>query len=67
MLKELKRLTMCKKCYTFNYKNSWHFYKPPYLETDRENEVFVRFTMCPACLEEETNFYEKMDPIQTWV
>jgi len=53
-----KRLTMCKKCYTFYYKNSWHFDKPVYLETSREEEIPVRFTECPACLEQETSYYE---------
>lgn len=47
-------LTMCKKCYTFYYKHSWHFYKPEQLEKDTDSIVSVRFTQCPACLEEET-------------
>jgi len=56
--KSLKRLTMCKKCYTFYYKNSWHFEKPEYLNQEREEEIPVRFTECPACLEQEMASYE---------
>ncbi len=56
--KSLRRLTMCKKCFTFYYKNSWHFEKPAYLETEDEREIPVRFTQCPACLEQEMSFYE---------
>lgn len=46
-------LTMCKKCYTFYYKHSWHFYKPEQLEKDMDSIVAVHFTQCPACIEEE--------------
>jgi hypothetical protein len=46
-------LTMCKKCYTFYYKHSWHFYKPEQLEKDTDSIVSVHFTQCPACIEEE--------------
>ena len=53
-----KKLTMCKKCYTFYYKNSWHFDNPLYLDIDREEEIPVRFTECPACLEQEASLYE---------
>jgi hypothetical protein len=57
-----KRLIMCKKCYTFNYKNSWHFYKPQSLELDGGDDVSVRFTECPTCLQEEAASYE-VNPI----
>ncbi len=53
-----KKLTMCKKCYTFYYKHSWHFDNPLNLEADREQEIPVRFTECPACLEQEASLYE---------
>ena len=56
--KDSKKLTMCKKCYTFYYKNSWHFDKPAYLEVDEEKEIPVQFTECPACLEQEVSSYE---------
>ena len=56
--KRFEGLKMCNKCYTFYYKNSWHFEKPQYLETNSENEVVVRFTECPACLEQELATYE---------
>jgi len=54
----IRGLTMCKKCYTFYYKNSWHFERPLYLEQLRDEEVSVRFIECPACMEEEVAFYE---------
>lgn len=47
-------LTMCKKCYTFYYKHSWHFYKPEQLEKDTDSIVSVHFTQCPSCLMEST-------------
>ena len=53
-----KKLTMCKKCYTFYYKNSWHFERPSYLEEGREEDVAVHFTECPSCLEQSLAFYE---------
>jgi hypothetical protein len=46
-------LTMCKKCFTFYYKHSWHFYKPEQLEKDADAVISVHFTECPACLEQE--------------
>lgn len=54
----VRKLAMCKKCYTFYYKNSWHFDKPLFLETDAEEEIPVRFTECPACLEQDSISYE---------
>ncbi len=60
-----KKLTMCKKCYTFYYKNSWHFEKPLYLDMDREEEIPVRFTECPACLEQE-NAQNEMETEMAW-
>lgn len=56
--KNFKRLTMCKKCYTFYYKNSWHFYKPADIEIDQNEEIPVRFTECSACLDQEFNSLE---------
>ncbi len=55
---DTKKLTMCWKCFTFYYKNSWHFEKPEYLNRDYEREIPVRFTECPACLEQELALYE---------
>jgi hypothetical protein len=63
--KPQKRLTMCKKCFTFNYRNTWQFYRPEYLNTDNEDEVFVKFTKCPACMEEESALYES-DSTEAW-
>lgn len=54
-----KKITMCKKCYNFAYKNSWHFDKPLFLEVDRDEDVPVHFTECPACLEQEAAFYDR--------
>lgn len=51
-------LKMCKKCYTFYHKNSWHFDRPEQLEVEAEPIVTVRFTECPACLEEELAVYD---------
>lgn len=55
---KVRGLTMCKSCYTFYYKNSWHFEKPSYLEQTRDEEIPVRFTQCPACMEQELALYE---------
>ncbi len=54
----LKALTMCKKCYTFYYKKSWHFERPLILDQNPDQEIPVRFTECPACLEQEVSFYD---------
>jgi hypothetical protein len=56
--KGTKKLTMCKKCYTFYYKRSWHFYRPKEIDLSRDEEIPVRFTECTACLEQEDAFYE---------
>ena len=53
-----KTLTMCKQCYTFRYKNSWHFEKPELLESEGEATLPVRFVQCPACIEQENAIYE---------
>ena len=52
------KLKMCKKCYTFYYKNSWHFDRPQYLGVDQDKDIVVRFTECPACMEQELALYE---------
>ena len=49
---------MCKKCYTFYYRNSWHFEMPEELRRDPEAEVPVTFTQCGACRMEEEALYE---------
>ncbi len=54
----VKKLTMCRKCYTFYYNNAWHFEKPEYLSTEHEEEVPVRFTECSACMEQDLASYE---------
>jgi heterodisulfide reductase subunit B len=56
--KNFRVLTMCKQCYTFYYRNSWHFERPQLLDTENEPTVAVRFTQCPACVEQETAFYD---------
>lgn len=53
-----KGLTMCKKCFTFYYKNSWHFERPAYLNRDDELEIPVHFTECLACMEQDQAQYE---------
>ncbi len=53
-----KKLTMCKKCYTFYYRNSWHFDRPIALETDADEEIPVQFTKCTACLEQDSVYYD---------
>ena len=52
------RLTMCKKCYAFNYKNNWQFYRPQNLAENRGDTFFVKFTQCPMCIEEENSYSE---------
>jgi hypothetical protein len=56
--KRFQALTMCKKCYTFYYKRSWHFERPEVLEGDNETPIPVCFTECPACLEQEVSYYD---------
>lgn len=53
-----RALTMCKKCYTFYYKKSWHFERPGYLDDYSDQEVPVRFTECPACIDQEVAMYD---------
>jgi len=53
-----KGLTMCKKCFTFYYKNSWHFERPEYLNQDDEVKIPVHFKVCLACMEQEQALYE---------
>jgi hypothetical protein len=53
-----KKLTMCKKCYTFYYKNSWHFEMPGNIKESPEQEIPVLFLQCPSCLEDENASYE---------
>jgi hypothetical protein len=55
----VKKLTMCKKCYTFYYRNSWHFERPEFLDKNYEIEVPVHFTECLACMEQEQASYDK--------
>ena len=49
---------MCKKCYTFYYKKGWHFERPNYLQEDRKEEISVKFSKCPACMEQKLALYE---------
>ncbi|MES3004572.1 MAG: hypothetical protein V4690_00495 [Patescibacteria group bacterium] len=56
--KNFRALTMCKQCYTFYYKNSWHFEMPNEIDGDSETQVPVRFTQCPACIEQELALYD---------
>lgn len=60
-----RRLTMCKVCHTFYYKNAWHFDKPEYLNLERDEEIPVRFTECPACIELEEASFES-EPEFAW-
>jgi hypothetical protein len=56
--RHIRALTMCRKCYTYYYNNSWHFERPDYIENESDVEVPVRFTECQACLQEEEAFYD---------
>lgn len=56
--RNFKGLTMCKKCFTFYYKNSWHFERPEYLDQSDEVEIPVHFTECFACMEQDQALYE---------
>lgn len=49
---------MCKKCYTFYYKKSWHFDKPMSVKIGNDEEIPVRFTECAACLDQDSAFYD---------
>jgi|GEM_PF-4798138 len=52
-------LEMCRKCYSFKYDNSWHFERPEYLlENDSEEKTSVKFSQCPACIEESLAMYD---------
>ena len=52
----LRSLKMCKKCYTFYYKNSWVYDKPKQQNSwDDEPTISICFTECPACLSEESS------------
>lgn len=53
-----RALTMCKTCHTFYYGRSWHFERPEYLDDYSEQEVPVRFTECPSCVEEKLASYD---------
>jgi len=55
--RNFKAITMCKQCYTFYYKKSWHFEMPVELDSDNEDQVPVKFTQCSACLEQELASY----------
>jgi hypothetical protein len=57
-VKNIRSLTMCKQCYTFYYKNSWHFEKPDLLESNRETVLPVKFTQCPVCIEQENALFD---------
>lgn len=56
---DFKKLTMCKKCYSFYYKKVWHFEAPPTIQAGDESEIPVRFSQCPACIEQELALYER--------
>ncbi len=58
-MKELKKLTMCKKCYAFYYQKIWHFEAPVAIQNIEEKEIPVKFAQCPACIELEVSLYEK--------
>ncbi len=54
-----RTLEMCRKCYAFRYSNGWHFERPRYLqEYDAEEKISVRFSQCPACVEEALSLYD---------
>jgi len=48
-----KILTMCKRCYAFYYKNSWHSEKPDGIDYHRNSTIPIRLTRCGACLEND--------------
>lgn len=60
-MKNYKTLTMCESCYSFRYRNSWHFKKPDWYsqESNKGHEIPVIFTQCSACLEQENALFEK--------
>ena len=62
-----RALTMCEKCYTYYYKNSWHFERPDNFPSEHDGAaVSVHFTRCAACLEqEEALCAEELNPISS--
>ena len=54
----VKNLTMCKKCYSFYYKNSWHFEMPAYASDYQEENIPVVFVKCGVCLRDESDMYD---------
>ena len=56
--RDFKKLTMCKKCYSFYYKKVWHFEATQSVRDEDEAEVSVRFSQCPACVEQELALYD---------
>ncbi|MEJ0002040.1 MAG: hypothetical protein WDN09_02580 [bacterium] len=55
----LKKLIMCRKCYTFYYDNSWHTDMPERLKENKQAEVEVLFTQCSGCREETEAFAQR--------
>ncbi|GEM_PF-1697704 len=60
----VEKLTMCKKCYSFYYKNSWHFEMPAYASDYQEENIPVILVKCGACLREENDIYD-MESMQS--
>jgi hypothetical protein len=56
--KKFRAVTMCKRCYTFFYRNSWRIERPLEVNHNDNSEVPVRFTECPACIEQELAMYD---------
>ncbi|MDQ3245243.1 MAG: hypothetical protein M3P22_02790 [bacterium] len=53
-------LKMCHCCYAFKYAGAWHFEEPSYIkERDSEEEVSIKFTKCPNCIEELLSQFDR--------
>jgi hypothetical protein len=52
----IETLTMCRRCYSFQYENGWHFERPSYLSEN--DEIAVQFSQCPSCVEESLAMYD---------
>jgi len=58
-VENFRTIMMCESCYSFYYKNSWHFKMPKYFNEYHEEEIPVLFTQCAACLEQENALYDR--------
>jgi len=54
---ETEAIEMCRKCYAFRQRESWHMERPEYFLENEVEEKIVRFILCPTCTEEALGVY----------